>query len=393
MYKRLPAVMKTAVVKTAALMTAVMMTAAFLAGCGGSVEPPAEAAAAPLLLVPEDLLEAQTAALNEGPVVSGSLQPELRAELRAEVAGVVLEVLKDNGDTVEKGELLLRIDPTSIRGQLLSAQESERAAGVAMEQAQRQFTRMQTMAKRGLVATEGVETAEGKRNQNQSELASARARVVDARQQMDKTEVRAPFAGVVGARSVSAGDTAQLGMQLLSVMDVSSMRFEGMISADQVGRVQPGAAVNFRVNGFPGQNFEGRVQRLNPVANEATRQVQVLVSLPALANGAPSAPAVAGLYAEGRIESSSRPAIMLPESVLVRDGDAAFVWQFKDGLTQKTAVEVGERDLRLGRVEIVTGLSTGDQVLKHPLGSLKDGGAAELQTSPSTPASIAVRGE
>ncbi len=366
----------------------VMMTAALLAACGGSPEPTAEAATAPLLLVPEDLLAAQTDALTEGPVISGSLQPELRAELRAEVAGVVLEVLKDNGDTVEKGELLARIDPTAIRGQLLSAQESERAASVALEQAQRQFARMQTMAKKGLVATEGVETAEGKRNQNQSELASARARVVDARQQLEKTEVRAPFAGVVGARSVSAGDTAQLGMQLLSVMDVASMRFEGMIAADQVGRVQPGAKVSFRVNGYPGQSFEGQVQRLNPVANEATRQVQVLVSLPA--NGAPG---VAGLYAEGRIEASSRPAIMLPESVLVRDGDAAFVWQFRDGHLLKTAVELGERDARLGRIEIAAGLNTGDQVLKHPLGTLKDGGVAELGPVTTPPASVAERGE
>ena len=356
MYKQLPVVM----------LISVMMTAALLAGCGDSPEPTAETAAAPLLLVAEDLLVAQTNALNEGPVVSGSLQPELRAELRAEVAGVVLEVLKDNGDTVEKGELLARIDPTAIRGQLLSAQESERAASVALEQAQRQFARMQTMAKKGLVATEGVETAEGKRNQNQSELASARARVVDARQQLEKTEVRAPFAGVIGARGVSAGDTAQLGMQLLSVMDVGSMRFEGMIAADQVGRVQ----------------------RLNPVANEATRQVQVLISLPGSANGGNGAPGVAGLYAEGRIEASSRPAIMLPESVLVRDGDAAFVWQFKDGHTRKTAVELGERDARLGRIEIVSGLNTGDQVLKHPVGSLKDGGAAELQPVTTPPASI-----
>jgi RND family efflux transporter MFP subunit len=193
---------------------------------------------------------------------------------------------------------------------------------------------------------------------------------------------------VVGARSVSAGDTAQLGMQLLSVMDVGSMRFEGMIAADQVGRVQPGARVSFRVNGYPGQTFEGQVQRLNPVANEATRQVQVLVSLPA--NGAPG---VAGLYAEGRIASASRPAIMLPESVLVRDGDAAHVWQLKDGRTHKIAVELGERDERLGRVEIVAGLNAGDQVLKHPLGAFKDGGAAELQApSETAPESIAVRG-
>ncbi len=372
----------------AAILTAAVASL-ILTACGGGKTPQGQQAAeaGPLLLVPEDLLQAQTEALSEGPVVSGSLQPELQAELRAEVSGVVLEVLRDNGDLVEKGDLLVRIDPTAIRGQLLSAQEAERAAGVAYEQAQRQYTRMQAMVGKGLVAVEAVETAEGRRNQTQSDLASARARVVDARQQLEKTEVRAPFAGIVGARSVSAGDTAQLGMALLSVLDVSSMRFVGMIASDQVGRITPGAAVRFRVNGYAGQTFEGRVQRLNPLANEATRQVQVLISLPEQ-----GAPTVAGLYAEGRIEAASRPAILLPESALVRDGDAAFVWTFEDGKTLRTAVQLGERDARLGRFEVTEGLAVGDQVLKHPLGALKDGGAAKLQDS-ATPTAVANRGD
>ncbi|MCB1608578.1 MAG: efflux RND transporter periplasmic adaptor subunit [Xanthomonadales bacterium] len=367
----------------------ISLTAALVTGCGaGHSAPDVAAEPAPILLVPADLLNASQESLSEGPVISGSLQPELKAELRAEVAGVVLAVLKDNGDIVNKGEVLVRLDPTTIRGQLLSAQESERAAKLALDQAERQYQRMQQLVSKGLVAAETVEGAEAKRNQSQSELASARARVVDARQQLEKTEVRAPFDGVIGARTVSAGDTAQLGMQLLSVLDVTSMRFEGMIAADQVGRVKPGAAVQFRVNGYPGQTFEGHVQRLNPVANEATRQVQVLVSLPE--SGAPE---VAGLYAEGRIEAASRDAIMLPESALVRDGDAAFVWQFKQGRTLRVAVQLGERDPRLGKIEIAQGLSAGDQILRHPMGALADGGAAQIEQSAAPQVVVAASGE
>jgi len=165
-----------------------------LTACGG--ETPSDAKpkpAAPLQLVAEDVLLLDTQSLAQGPVISGSLQPELRADLRAEVAGVVLEVLKDNGDAVAKGDLLIRLDPTAIRDKLLSAQEAERAASVAMDQSERQLKRMQSMAGQGLVATEALENAEAKRNQAQADLASARARVVEARQQMEKTEVRAPL--------------------------------------------------------------------------------------------------------------------------------------------------------------------------------------------------------
>jgi len=342
----------------------------------------------PLLLVQEDLIIAQAEALAEGPVIAGSLQPELRAELRAEVAGIVLQVLKDNGDPVTRGELLLRIDSTAIRDNLLSAQEAERAAEAALDQSERQFKRMQTMVEKGLVAVETVETAEGTRNQAQSALASARARVVEAQQLLEKTEVRAPFDGVVGARSVSAGNTVQIGMELLKVLDITTMRFEGMIAADEVGKVSTGARVHFRVNGFPNREFEGAVERTNPVANEATRQVQVLVSLPQV-----DVNFVAGLYAEGRIDVESHAAILLPESAVIRDGDQAHVWAVSQGALKRTPVVLGQQDVRLGRFEIRSGIASGEVVLRHPLGMLKDGRAVQVSEAGEPVAKKSVNGQ
>jgi len=356
-----------------------------LASCGGgrpdgAAEPDTST---PLLLVSQDLITAQAENLAQGPVIAGSLQPELRADLRAEVSGIVLQVFKDNGDAVSKGDLLLRIDPTAIRDNLLSAQEAERAAHVALEQAERQFARMQSMVEKGLVAVETVETAEGTRNQAQSTLASARARVVESQQLLEKTEVRAPFDGVVAARTVSAGNTVQVGMELLKVLDIGTMRFEGMIAADEVGNVSPGAKVYFRVNGYPGREFEGTVQRVNPVANAATRQVQVLVSLPQV-----DVNFVAGLYAEGQIDVLSRPAILLPESAVVREGDLAHVWMVRQGVLQSTPVILGEQDRRLGRYEISAGVAAGDQLLRHPLGALKDGRAVQISESAVEPLAV-----
>jgi RND family efflux transporter MFP subunit len=359
-------------IKTIAIT--VLMTL-LVAGCGrhGAGLPAESESLKPMLLVRQDLITVQPETLAQGPVIAGSLQPELRAELRAEVPGVVLEVLKDNGDEVSEGELLLRIDSTALRDNLLSAREAERAAEAALDQTERQYKRMQTMVEKGLVAVETVETAEGARNQAQSALASARARVVESRQLLEKTEVRAPFDGVVGARSVSAGNTVQVGMELLQVLDISTMRFEGMIAADEVGKVRNGARVHFRVNGFPNREFEGRVERTNPVANEATRQVQILVALPQVNENL-----VAGLYAEGRIEVESRPVILLPESALVRDGDLAHVWTVSQGELKRTDVVLGQQDPRLGRFEVSSGLSIGDEVLRHPLGILKDGREVEI---------------
>ena len=110
---------------------------AFLAGCGGGANaaktPGGDAPA--LLLSAEDVLVIRPSPVTAGPLITGSIQPDRKADLRAEVPAVVTAVLKDNGDAVRKGDLLVRLDDTSIRDSLLSAQEAERAAAQAFDQA------------------------------------------------------------------------------------------------------------------------------------------------------------------------------------------------------------------------------------------------------------------
>lgn len=328
-----------------------------------------------LQVLSEDLLTVKTSELSQGPMISGTLQPVVKAELNAEVGGIVTKVLKDNGDLVKAGEVLVQLDQTTFRDKLLSAQEGERSALVAADQAARQLKRMQQLHKQNLVTAEVLETAEIKANQTQSELASAKARTVEARQQLERTEVKAPFAGVVAVRKVSSGDTAQVGKALLVVIDPASMRFEGFIAADQVGSVKVGSDVSFRVNGYPNQQFNGVVERVNPQANELTRQVQVFVRI--------SAPVqlVAGLYAEGYILVAQQQSLMLPPSSLVAEGDQHFVWLLQDSKLAKTRVEVGARDPRFGTVQVLSGLNVGQQILRHPQGALKDGIQVNLKTS------------
>ena len=205
----------------------------------GTDDTPDEAAAVALLVSPEDLITVSSNALASGPSITGSVEPERRADLRAEVSAVVLAVLKENGDPVKRGDLLVRLDQTSIRDSLTSAEASARAAEQAYEQAERQYQRMAKLRETGMVSTQQVEDAEIRRNTAQSDRAAARTRVVTARQQLERTEVRAPFDGIVSDRKVSAGDTAQVGKELVKVIDPTSLRFEGLVSADSIGEVKP----------------------------------------------------------------------------------------------------------------------------------------------------------
>ena len=320
----------------------------------------------------EDVLQVGTSEHGTGPVISGSLQPEIRADLRAEVAAMVIKVHKENGELVRKGDLLVSLDSSVLRDNLNSAEESMRAAAQSLDGAERQYQRIKSLQAQGMVSLQGLEESENKRNSAQSEFVASKARVAAAKQQLDRTEVRAPFQGVVSARKASAGDTAQIGKELIQVIDPSSMRFEGQVSADQMSSLKVGQRVNFRINGVAQSGDQlgsrGTIKRIDGAANPVTRQVSVIVEI-----AGKDRPPVVGLFAEGVIETSTKSALMVSESSLRREGDKVFAWVLDGNKIVKRHVQLGDRDTRLGEWVVSSGLVAGEKILRNTSSSLKDG--------------------
>ena len=140
----------------------------------------------------------------------------------------------------------------------------------------------------------------------------------------------------------------------------------------------------------PGQSTETPIllaarSRTIPSANPSTRQVEVLVAF-----SGDKRPQLAGLYAEGRIETGSRSALMIPAMSVVREGDKAFAWKVSAGQLRKVAIELGERDPRSGQIVLRAGLGDGDQLIRNPTSALSDGQPLQLQ--PAAPKSGASAG-
>jgi len=371
------------------LPLAVFSLALSLAACKGPAAPAKDAASSmpPLLLAAEDVHTIRNSALASGPAITGTIQPERKADLRAEVPTTVIRVLKENGDVVRRGELLVQLDDTALRDALASAEASTRAVSQALDQASRQLDRSKTLRQSGMISAQGLEDAEVKRDNLQSDLEAARTRVVQAKQQLQRSEARAPFDGVVSERKVSAGDTAQIGKELLKVIDPTSMRFEALVSADQVGSVKAGQPVHFRVNGYGDQEFTGKVRRVNPAANPTTRQVELLVDFVG-----EKQPKLAGLYAEGRIETDVRSSLTIPASAVVKDGDSSYAWRVSAAKIKKVPLAIVERDARSGDFVLKGGLAEGDQVIRYPTALLKDDQPVQAAGEVKTAAAAAPAG-
>ena len=338
----------------------VVTIAAALAGCGKKADPRAAVAAdpPPAMIGPENLFVTEARDLVNGPQISGTLTAERSATIRAEVASSVVQALVEAGQTVSRGQLLGRLNDDAVRDQVLSAKSGLRTATEALAVAQRNADRAEKLSKAGAMADRELEQARWSVTNAEAGLADATARLAGVQKQFSYTELRSPLSGVVSERNVNAGDNVSVGNPLFSVMDPSSLRLEAQVPATAIASLKVGTAVPFAIDGYPNRAFDGRVTRINPAVDPATRQVRIMVSVPNQGGRL-----VAGLFAQGRVATEARNGIVVPASAIDRRGLRPTVTRIEKGIARRVEVALGIEDPTVDRVEITTGLAIGDTVI------------------------------
>ncbi|HEX9166360.1 MAG TPA: efflux RND transporter periplasmic adaptor subunit [Gemmatimonadales bacterium] len=348
-----------------------LVAAASASGCGRPSGAAAEAQAPATATVgAENILVLAARTLRAGPSLSGELVPERVAVIRAEVAGSIVRVAVEAGQAVTAGQLLGAIDESVVTDQHRSARMSLLSAENAAQVAAKEWDRAQRLAAGGAIAERDLEIAERTRVATDAQLENARAVLAGAERQLQKTRLRAPFAGVVSERTVSEGDVVQTGNPLFTVVDPSSMRLEAMVPVSALAELKVGSLVEFHVSGYEGQVFAGQVQRINPAVDPGTRQVRITVAIPNRGSSL-----VAGLFARGRVTAEERDALAVPIAALDQRGALPTLRRIRGGKVETVAVTLGLRDEVLEMVEILSGVAAGDSILQAGAGGLAPGTA------------------
>ena len=360
---------------TIVLLALGMGAVAGAVGCNkGAGDPPRENPAPPVLLGPENLVTVQETALATGPIISGSLTAVREAEVRAETTGPVRETRFEAGQRVKAGAVLARLDDTALKDAFLSARTALRSAEVSLDEARRDLERDQRLYEAGAVSERDLERTKTRVATAEAAQADARSRMVSAQEQLEKTTVRAPFPGVVSVREISAGDVVQTGALLYTVIDPRMMQLEATVPADQLQSLKVGTPVEFTVSGYGTRRFQGRIDRINPAVDPATRQVRIYVTIPNRDEGL-----VAGLFTEGRVESQRKRALAVPVTALDPRGTSSEVLRLDDSRVRRVHVDLGIRDLAAEMVEVVRGLAAGDTVLLSSAQGLAEGTVVTVQ--------------
>lgn len=347
----------------------VAMSTACRAGAENTDPSPAPAA---VQVGPENVVTVKRDRIVTGPLISGELRAAREATVRAELGGSMLQVTAEEGQSVRRGAVLGRIEADTLADTRRSAESAVKSAQSQLEVARREAERTAQLVAAGALAQRDLEVARSNVTAAEAQLADARARLVTASKQLGDAVLRAPFDGVVADKAVNAGDVVTPGTAVFTIIDPSSMRLEASVPSEELAQLRVGAPVQFTVRGYD-QPFEGRIDRISPQADPATRQVPIFVSIPNTGGRL-----VAGLFAQGRVVSGSAEGLVVPSAAVNVTQGAPWVLRVANGTAEKVQVKIGVRDDRTERVQLVAGVNEGDTLLR---------GAAQAIT-PGTPVSL-----
>jgi membrane fusion protein (multidrug efflux system) len=331
------------------------------AACGREEAPEAERPA--VIVAPVAARE-----LVERIEATGALRAPRRALVAAEVGGRVTEIVRDEGSDVGEADVVLSIDPERYRLENANARARLAEAAAALSDAEREYARIGALRAKGVAAQAKVDQMETQLRLARSRHEAARAGVGIADRALADSMVRAPFAGSISARRVSAGEFVGPGTPLFELVAMDPIEAEFSLPEADASRVRNGQDVALRVAPWPDEVFRASVTFVSPTVDAATHTLLVRA---ALAN--PDHRLRPGLFARVDLGVAQRAGIpMIPEeSVLQRaDGEVAFRLG-PENRVQRLVIKTGVH--RDGEVEVVEGLGVGDRVVVRGHYALSDG--------------------
>lgn len=297
-------------------------------------------------------------------VGTGSVVPWQELVVGSEVNGLrVMEVTFEEGDTVAKGQLMVRLDDSVLRAQLAQAQAAEAEAEANLAFARSDVARGRELAQRENIARQTVEQRETTARANEAKLAQARAQRDQLEAQLAQTRILAPEAGIVSKRSVLVGAVVAQGTELFRLIRDGRLELDAQLPELDLAQVRPGQAVRVTHGSEP---VGASVRAVAPTVAADTRLGIVHVALPRDSGLSP------GMYARAEIAVGQAEVVAVPqEAVVFRDGrPSVFVLSTDDHVALRPIV-TGER--REGWVEVTGGLAAGERIVVNGAGFLNDG--------------------
>ncbi len=273
----------------------------------------------------------------------GTVHPQALSRIVSKVDGRIESITKDEGDTVEKGELIVTLVKSDLDAAVTAAES-------AVVEAEENFKRVEALLKEGGVSRKMFEGA-------RAALDAARAYEQAARADVEERMLRAPTPGIISLRMNEPGELAKWGDTILEIVDIDRVEVACAVPEKHITSIKIGMQVSARLDALPGRVLRSKVERINPVADPTSRLFTVTLQL-----DNPGHLIRPGMYAELEFVMERRDGVLaVPEHVVMFAGEEQYVFVKEGDIAVRKVVEVGLTSS--GMTEIASGLSEEDMVI------------------------------
>ena len=297
--------------------------------------------------------------VSRNSIIAGMLEPIRTVGVNAQLSGILLSLKVEEGHRVRQGDVLAEIDARELEAQARSAEAALKFALSTAERSEQLF-------KEKIITLAEVE-------RDRAALESAKATSEQLKTRLGYAKVLAPISGIITEKRIEAGDIVSSSTRLFSVADVSTLVTRIQVSELEVSTLRPGDMVPLTVDALGGQRVDGRIRRVFPAADSATRLIPVEVAL----SGRQLASLRPGYTVRATLALDKRDnALLVPSRAVSGPAGARAVYLVKGGVVERRAVSVGS-DMS-GLSEILDGVSEGDSVITSGTSMIREGSKAKV---------------
>ena len=319
-------------------------------------------------------LEVATVLRPDRVVASGVLEARRSVRISSETSGRVLEVGAEALDPVEEGQLLVQIDPLRARVAVERAEAAVTRARSELGLAMTSLDRQQSLKDRAVASESTFDDATNRSRVAEAAIRDARAQLDEARDDLAKKTIRAPFAGVLRSFRLEQGEVVSVGQEIGELLDLESARVTIGLSDRQIVSLTPGAPASVRVEAHPNEVFEGTVLRVGAAADAASRRFPAEIEL---AN--PDRRLLPGMVVRVEFDVGfEAPRLLVPREAVIHEFGLGFVYLLvaeEDGVlrVRRRSVSALELPFDPAFVEIASGLRDGERIAVSGVRGLRDG--------------------
>lgn len=309
--------------------------------------------------------------VEEQVVLTGSIRARNAVTVRPELPGKVSYVAVRVGDPVRAGQLLAMLDHDEIVWQAKAARAAVELSRANVDGARLEHARVKALHDGEAAPTAQLDAAQVRLSVARAQLAQAEAAAGLAEEQVEKARITSPISGVVSRRGVDAGAQVAVGGEGFSVEDVSTLKLESAVGAEEWMRLAPGSAAEVTVDARPGETFDGKVTVRAPSLDPATRRATIEIEIENA-----SGKLLPGMFARATVAAGKvRGALVAPRAAVVAGPGGALVWRLAGGKAEAVKPRLGPSDGR--HVVVLDGLAEGDVVATAGQAELAQGAPAE----------------